>query len=259
MDFAGGRAEAAAVTVGHRGTNDPTAEPRAVDAGAVEGFCAMKSTWVRELARHCLKLALICVCAGVAFVGWRAAKTFILSHGQDRRVAQQAQGLLHDSRSPVLGDPAGDVTIVEFFDYACPTCRATEPHIEALLHADPHVRIIAKEYPVLSPESVVASRAALAAARQGKYAAYHQALLSYPGPLTPEAIFGVAQDLKLDLARLRQDMDAPEVSEEINANLRLGQAIQAPGTPTLVAGGHILMQSPTEIDFPALARTLRGR
>jgi protein-disulfide isomerase len=225
----------------------------------MEGFGVMGSTWGRGLARRVLQLALLGVCAGVAFVGLRSAKHFILSHAHDRQVAQQSQALLHDPRSPVLGDPTGDATLVEFFDYACPTCRATEPHIAALLHADPHVRIVAKEYPVLSPESVVAARAALAAARQGKYAAYHQALLTYPGPLTEAAIFGVAQDLKLDLPRLRQDMQSAEISDEIAANLRLGQAINAPGTPTLVADGHILMQSPTEIDFPALVRTLRQR
>lgn len=217
----------------------------------------MKSTWARVWTSRLLKLALVCGCLSLGFVGWRAARAVIRSQGMDRLVTQQAQGLLHDPRSPILGDPTGDVTIVEFFDYACPTCRATEPHLEALLKADPHVRIIAKEYPVLSPDSLVASRAALAAARQGKYAAYHQALLSYPGPLTPEVIFGVAQDLRLDLPRLRRDMDAAEVTDEINADLRLGQAIHAPGTPTLVAGGHILMRSPTEIDFPDLVRTLR--
>jgi protein-disulfide isomerase len=216
----------------------------------------MGSTGARGAARYVLIFVLALVGLGAGFVGLRATKHFIQSHSRDRQVAQQAQALLHDPRSPVLGNPAGDVTFIEFFDYACPTCRATEPHLAALLQADPHVRIIAKEYPVLSPESVVASRAALAAGRQGKYAAYHLALLTYPGPLTEDAIFGVAQDLKLDLTRLRQDMASPEVSDEINADLRLGQAIQAPGTPTILADGHILMGSPTEIDFPALARSL---
>jgi protein-disulfide isomerase len=216
----------------------------------------MGSTKARGVARYVLTFAFVLLGLGAGFVGLRAAKHVMLFHSLDRRVAQQAQALLHDPRSPVLGNPAGDVTFVEFFDYACPTCRATEPHLAALLQADRHVRIISKEYPVLSPESLVASRAALAAARQGKYEAYHQALLTYPGPLTEDAIFGVAQDLKLDLKRLRQDMNAPEVSDEINADLRLGQAIQVPGTPTIIVNGRILTGSPTEIDFPALAKSL---
>jgi protein-disulfide isomerase len=172
-------------------------------------------------------------------------------------VVRQAGALLHDPRTQVLGNPRGDVTIVEFFDYACPTCKATEPRIEALLRADHGVRIIAKEYPVLSPQSPLASRAALAAARQGKYIAYHQAMLSYHGPLDEAVIFGIAHDVGLDVARLRRDMAAPEISQEIDANLALGRAIHAPGTPTFVVAGRILTQPSSRIDFPALVASVR--
>ncbi|MGC1301486.1 MAG: thioredoxin domain-containing protein [Caulobacteraceae bacterium] len=175
----------------------------------------------------------------------------------DPLVVRQDKALLHDARSPTLGDPKGDVTLIEFFDYACPTCRATEPRIDALLRSDPRVRIIAKEYPMLSPQSLIAARAALAAARQDHYAAYHQALLNYRGPLTEAVIFGVAREMKLDLTQLRRDMASPAIAAEIQANLALGRAIRAPGTPTLVAGGRILKQSSTDIDFSRLVASLR--
>ncbi len=168
-----------------------------------------------------------------------------------------AAQLLHDPHTQVLGNVRGDITVVEFFDYACPTCKATEPRVEALLKADKNVKLVAKEFPVLSPESVIASKAALAAARQGKYSVFHEALLSHRGGLDEATIFAVAQDVGLDVARLRKDMTAPEISDEIAANLKLAHAIHVPGTPTFIVGGRMLTQPASSIDFPAVVATAR--
>ncbi|HZC17109.1 MAG TPA: DsbA family protein [Caulobacteraceae bacterium] len=165
--------------------------------------------------------------------------------------------MLHGPASEVLGNPRGDVTIIEFFDYACPFCKAAEPRLEAFLKADRNTRLVVEEFPILSPQSIIASRVALAAARQGKYAAFHQALMLYRGRLDEAAIFGVAQAVGLDVARLRRDMDAPALTAAIASNLKLARAIGVPGTPTFIIDGRILTQPSASLNFPDLAAASR--
>jgi protein-disulfide isomerase len=175
----------------------------------------------------------------------------------DPLIAAHASGLLRDRGTQVLGNPRGDVTIVEFFDYACPFCRAVEPRVEALLQRDPGVRLVVKEFPILGPASAVASRAALAAARQGKYAAYHQALLLHHGGLDEAAIYEVAHDLGLDVNRLKKDMADPAIAAEIQGSLKLAREIHVSGTPTFIVDNRIVTQPSATIDFAQLVRGSR--
>jgi protein-disulfide isomerase len=165
--------------------------------------------------------------------------------------------LLHDPRTQALGAAHGDVTIVEFFDYTCPFCKAAEPRVEALLKADKGVRLVVKEFPILSPQSPLASRAALAAARQGRYAAYHQAMLLHRGDLDEDAIFAIAHDVGLDVGRLRRDMNDPVFAREIDDNLKLAKAINVHGTPTFIVDDHIVTQPSATLDFTQLAAASR--
>ena len=107
-------------------------------------------------------------------------------------IVQQRAALLDDPDSPVGGNPKGDVTIVEFFDYRCPYCKQVEPALEALLKQDPKLRIVYKEFPILGPASVIASRVALAARDQGKYAAFHHAMMATKGSIDEKVILQVA-------------------------------------------------------------------
>lgn len=172
-------------------------------------------------------------------------------------IVQQEDALLHGPASETLGNPKGDVTIIEFFDYACPFCKAAEPRLEDFLKTDKSVRLVVEEFPILTPQSVVASRAALAAARQGKYAAFHQALMLYRGGLDEDAIFGVARDVGLNIGKLRKDMADPALQTAIDANLKLARAIGAHGTPTFIVDGRILTQPSATISFPDLAAASR--
>jgi len=165
--------------------------------------------------------------------------------------------LLHDPRTQALGAAHGDVTIVEFFDYTCPFCKAAEPRVEALLKADKGVRLVVKEFPILSPQSPLASRAALAAARQGRYAVYHQAMLLHRGELDEDAIFAIARDVGLDVGRLHRDMNDPAFAREIDANLTLAKAINVHGTPTFIVDDHIITQPSATLDFTQLAAASR--
>jgi protein-disulfide isomerase len=94
-----------------------------------------------------------------------------------RTIAERSDEILNDPAAPVGGNPAGDVTLVEFFDYNCPYCRRVAPTVVELEEADPGLRVVYKEFPILGPGSEFAARAALAARKQGKYVPFHNALM----------------------------------------------------------------------------------
>jgi protein-disulfide isomerase len=197
------------------------------------------------------------VCVALALSSF-AAGAFAQTGGRPDSVikAHEAE-LLHDQRTQSLGSVHGDVTIVEFFDYTCPFCKAAEPRIEALLKADKGVRLVVKEYPILSPQSPIASRAALAAARQGRYTAYHQAMLLHRGELDESAIFSIAHDVGLDVVRLRRDMNDPVFAREIDDNMKLAKAIGVHGTPTFIVDDQIVTQPSATLDFAQLVAASR--
>jgi protein-disulfide isomerase len=145
-----------------------------------------------------------------------------------------------DPATPVGGNPHGDATIVEFFDYQCPYCKRVEPDLESLMRQDSKLRIVYKEFPVLGPVSVVAARAALAAVRQDKYAAFHDAMMAATGHITDDTVYKVAASVGLDVARLKRDMAASQIASQISANLALAQALDIHGTPTFVIGREIV-------------------
>ena len=181
---------------------------------------------------------------------------------QKAAVARQ-KDLLSDPASPVIGNPNGNVTIVEFTDYQCPYCKAAEPRLQALLKEDPNVRLVVKEFPILTKESVTASRAALAAVKQGKYTAFHQAMMEHKGQITVENVFEYAKKVGLNVDQLKKDMNAPEIADQIIENLKLARAMKISVVPGLVVDTKVLSgvsnkTSTAKIDFKqevAMART----
>jgi protein-disulfide isomerase len=202
-----------------------------------------------------MSLGLIVVGSGLAASKCRAAD--VPPPATDQTVIAHRQALQDDPASPVLGDPHGDVTIVEFFDYACSYCKAVEPRLESAVRSDPHVRLILKEFPILTPESLIAARAALASKRQHKYRQFHEALMAYRGPWGEEAIFSTAKRVGLNIARLRQDMAAPSVANEIIENFNLARGLRIFQTPGFVIGDHILTGPSAQIDFPQVIAEAR--
>ena len=179
----------------------------------------------------------------------------------DQRIAARWDQLL--TGSPVIGSANADVTIVEFSDYNCPYCKAMEPRLEALLKADRKVKLVMLEYPILTPASLTGTRAALASVRQGKYAQFHQALMRFEGNVTDADIFDTAKAVGLDVARLKKDMQAPEISDRIIANFNLARGIRVFQTPAVIVGGpagiHIMGSESAAIDFPKAVAAARGR
>lgn len=176
-----------------------------------------------------------------------------------QRIAARWSQMANDPGAPSIGNPKADVTIVEFFDYTCPYCKAVEPRLEALLKADPRVRLVLKEFPILAPESMIAAKAALAAMRQGKYGAYHNAMMRFEGRLTEADIFGMAKAAGLDVARLKRDMNAPAVSDQIISVFNQARGIRVFQTPAFIVNGRLLGSESALIDFRREVAAARRR
>ena len=145
-----------------------------------------------------------------------------------------------DPDDPVLGNPDGDVTLVEFFDYQCGFCkRMTGPLFETV-RADGRVRLVMKEFPILGPVSEVAALAALASRRQGRYEDLHIALMSLRGKLTEQTVLQTARELGLDVDRLEADMVDPELARIYGKVRALANRLDINGTPTLIIGDELV-------------------
>lgn len=166
-----------------------------------------------------------------------------------RLIGQMHQELVSNPNDLVQGDPKGTVTIVEFFDYRCPYCKEIEPTLDALLHDDPKLRIVYKEFPVLGEPSVFAAHVALAARRQGKYAEFHHAMMAMKGTIDDDVVRKVAASVGLDLAKVKADMGAADIKRIIQSNYDAAAALNIQGTPALIIGDTLI---PGAVDIDQL-------
>ena len=176
----------------------------------------------------------------------RDAMMALEAREQQARAAQaslalsaNADKLLRDPASPVGGNPKGDVTVVEFFDYRCGYCRKVSPDMEALVASDPNVRVVYKEFPILGPDSVLAAQAALAAHKQGRYSEFHKALMVAEA-INDVSLDKIATDLGMNLERFRADRVDPQLSAVLEANHALATALNISGTPAFVIGPQLI-------------------
>jgi protein-disulfide isomerase len=139
----------------------------------------------------------------------------------------------------VLGNPKGDITVIEFFDYNCGWCKRAVDDLVKLTKADPRVRVVMKEYPIFGgPDSVLAAKAATAAIKQNKYWEFHTALMREK-QVTAANVFTVAQRVGLDVNRLKTDMADPKVERLIQGNIKIGQELGIEGTPGFVLDSRV--------------------
>ena len=140
----------------------------------------------------------------------------------------------------VAGNPRGDVTLVVFFDYACPYCRQGHLDVKRLTAADPGVRVVFRDFPVLSPASDEAAMASLSAARQGRYVRFHDTMFETAGKVAHERTIAVVRAAGLDEIATARDLTAAPLRTEIRKNLDLGRALGLTGTPSYIVGNRIL-------------------
>jgi protein-disulfide isomerase len=166
-----------------------------------------------------------------------------------RTLAERSEEILNDPAAPTGGNPAGDVTVVEFFDYNCPYCRRVAPTVTELEEADPDLRLVYKEFPILGPGSQFAARAALASRSQGKYGPFHNALMQATEQVTEESVMEIAREVGLDIEQLRAEMQDPAIQAAIARNLHLADALGITGTPSFIIGDEVV---PGAVDLRTL-------
>lgn len=173
----------------------------------------------------------------------------------ERALRENADEIFKSQTSPVAGNVDGDVTIVEFFDYNCPYCRKAVPMLAEALAADDKLRFVFKEWPILGPGSEFAARAALASQAQGKYEAFHKAMMDFSGSIDEASTLEVARTVGLDVERLKRDMEAEAIRAELDRNFALAGELRINGTPAFVIGDEIARGL---IDLTAMQQLIAG-
>jgi protein-disulfide isomerase len=158
---------------------------------------------------------------------------------REAAMASSADQLFRSPHDHVAGNPEGDVTIVEFFDYNCGWCKKGFSEVVSLIEKDKNLRVVLKEFPIFGGDSDYAARAAVAARNQGKYWELHSALFSHEGKVTKEFVDEAAKAVGLDLAKLKADMDSQEVTDIIGANQALAQSLSINGTPAFIIDTNV--------------------
>jgi protein-disulfide isomerase len=175
-----------------------------------------------------------------AVQAYRAKQEELQEQQARQTLVSSREELERDPDSPVIGNPDGDVVVVEFFDYRCPYCVRVAKDLREAVEEDGNIRLVMKEFPILGPESVVAAQMALAAEKQGQYEELHFALMTVSGKLTEERAFKIAEKIGLDMDQLRRDMQAPEIDAMLQRNYALAQSLQINGTPGFVIGDEVV-------------------
>jgi len=162
-------------------------------------------------------------------------------------IAENAGEIYRDPKADVAGNPNGDITVVEFFDYNCGYCKRGLHDVIKLVEGDPKVRVVFKELPILSKGSEEASRIAIAAGRQGKYWDMHKAMLEAKGQMNEANALAIATKLGLDIDKLKKDMASPEVEAEIKKSEALAKKMGVNGTPHFLVGDRAIPGAPEDL------------
>lgn len=172
------------------------------------------------------------------------------SFAQDADTSSEA--ILNDPSAPIRGNPKGNLTIVTFFDYNCPFCKKAEPDLERVVKEDGQIRLVYKDWPILTKASVYGARMALAAKYQGKYDAVHSALMAIPGPKIPEDRMLVAiQQSGVDMPLLEADLQnhAEEIDAMLKKHLAQADSLDLRGTPAYLVGRFRVASALTYVQF----------
>ncbi|HEY8193659.1 MAG TPA: DsbA family protein [Hyphomicrobium sp.] len=166
---------------------------------------------------------------------------------QKNYMAENGKSIFRSPGSSVAGDPNGDITVVEFFDFNCGYCKRGLPEVQRLIHDDKKVRFVFKELPILAKGSEEAARVALAAKRQGKYWEFHQAMLGSKGQANEASALKIAQSLGLDMDKIKTDMASEAVTNELHGMLVLAKNMGINGTPHFLVGNKSIPGAPEDL------------
>lgn len=162
-------------------------------------------------------------------------------------LAASADALFRDPDAPVAGNPKGDVTVVEFFDYNCGYCKRGFPDVAKVIKDDPKVRVVFRELPILSKGSEEAARVALAAHMQGKYWEFHSLMIEFKGQANEASALKIAEKIGADMTRIKTDMKGAKVDAEIKKVRELAQKLGINGTPHFIVGDRSIPGAPENL------------
>ncbi len=184
-----------------------------------------------------LTAAALALTAGICVTGTLAAA----DPASQPSIEQQRRYFTEDAVAPAIVPAKYDVTIVEYMDYQCPYCRATQGPLKRLLASDRKIRVIFRDWPIFGPASEAAARAAIASKYQGKYLAFHNALMEAPLPLSDSVIRAAAKKAGVDWARLERDKAAhsEEIADLLARNDKQAQMLGLQGTPGFIIGNTL--------------------
>ncbi|NJM55663.1 MAG: DsbA family protein [Verrucomicrobiae bacterium] len=172
-------------------------------------------------------------------------------------LSENAKDLYRRPEAPVAGNKDGDITVTEFFDYNCGYCKKSFVDVQALIKSDNRVRVVLKELPILSADSVDAAKIALGAKLQGKYWEVHSGLLESKARATGASALAIAAKLGLDMAKLKADAEGPVVKAELDAVRQLASKMGVNGTPHFMVGDRSISGAPADLQpcWPMVSRT----
>lgn len=209
-----------------------------VSAHAAEEFTPQQNEQIKNMIREFLfknPQAL-----REAIVGLQAYEQHQQQNAAKQALTTNGDALYRSPHSFVAGNPDGDVTLVEFFDYNCGFCKRSLKDLMALIETDKKLKVVFKEFPILSEGSVYAARAAMASVKQGKYMEFHSTMMQLRGSATPTSVLEAAEEVGLDIAKLKKDMTAPYIDKHIAETLRVATAIGVNGTPAFIVGDRVI-------------------
>jgi protein-disulfide isomerase len=166
---------------------------------------------------------------------------------QQKVIGDNAEAIFRSPLAHVAGNPNGDVSVVEFFDYNCGFCKRALPDVVKLAQNDNKVRLVLKELPIFGEESEGAAKVALASAKQGKYFEMYQKLFTEPGKADKDKALGIAGELGLDKAQLEKDMQDPEIQKSLDEAKELANKLGLQGTPLFLIGDRSIPGAPDDL------------
>ncbi len=171
-----------------------------------------------------------------------ARQTHVKEQRVQKTLVDRKEDLVNDSGSYVGGNPNGDITLVEFFDYQCGYCKRVHPTVRKLLKEDGNIRFVYKEFPILGPASVYAARAAIASRAQDKYLEFHNTLMEIKGSLSKAVVLKTAESVGLDADKLVRDIELQEADagNVMKLNYDLAKDLDINGTPAFIVGSTVI-------------------
>jgi protein-disulfide isomerase len=205
-----------------------------------EGFSAGQKAEIEAIIKDYLlqKPEVLREAIGVLEAREKAAE----AKAREKVVSDPSSTLFSPVNQAVIGDPAGKITLIEFFDYNCGYCKRALSDLARLMKDNPDLRVVLRDLPILSPGSVEAAKIANAFLRQfqgEKFWEFHQKLLGSRGQVGKAEALGVAKDLGADMDKLAKDATTPGITAGIEESDKLAKSLQVTGTPTYVIGDDV--------------------